>query len=114
MTEATAATAAQVEDYVEFVTPLTTQFFPAFFKLASVQPGERVLDLGCGAGDTTIEAALKAGDQGEVLGIDTSPEFIALARRRALDAGLRHVRFEVMDACSLALPDSYWDDVIGH
>ncbi len=107
-------TAAQAAAYVELVAPLTTQFFPAFFKLASVQPGERVLDIGCGAGDTTIEAALKSGEQGEVLGIDTSPEFIALARQRALDAGVRNARFEVMDACAPSLSDSYWDVVIGH
>jgi SAM-dependent methyltransferase len=102
------------EAYLDYVAPLTTQFFPAFFKLAALQPGERVLDLACGPGDTTIEAAFKAGASGEVLGIDSSPEFVALARRRALDAGLSNVRFEVMDACALELAASYWDVVICH
>ncbi len=114
MTTSGAVTAAQVSDYVEFVTPLTAQFLPPFFKLASIQPGERVLDLGCGAGDSTFDSARRVGEQGEVLGIDTSPEFIALARRKALEAGVGNARFEVMDACSLDLPDSYWDVVIGH
>jgi SAM-dependent methyltransferase len=106
--------AARAADYVQFVSPLTNQFFPAFFKLAAVQPGERVLDLACGPGDTTIEAALKAGSQGEVLGVDVSPEFIAIARQRAIEAGVRNVRFEVMDACALDLAASYWDVVICH
>lgn len=51
----------QAADYAEYVLPLTSQFFGAFFKLAAVQPGERVLDLACGPGETTIEAALRAG-----------------------------------------------------
>ena len=107
-------TAAQAADYAEFVLPLTVQFFPAFFKLAAVQPGERVLDLACGPGETTLEAARRVGPQGEVLGIDSSPEFIALARQRALDSGARNVRFAVMDAGALDLPASYWDVVICH
>jgi SAM-dependent methyltransferase len=114
MTEPASTAASQAEDYVEHVSPLTNQFLPAFFKLASVQPGERVLDLACGPGDSTIEAALKAREIGEVLGIDSLPEFVALARRRALEAGLTNVRFEVMDACALDLGSSYWDVVICH
>ncbi|MHB8576969.1 MAG: class I SAM-dependent methyltransferase [Dehalococcoidia bacterium] len=114
MTTSTGVTARQAADYVEFVTPLTVQFFPGFFKLAAVQPGERVLDLACGPGDSTFEAAARAKDQGEVLGIDISPEMIALARRRALDAGIRNARFEVKDACKLDLRESYWDVVLCH
>ena len=49
-----------------------------------------------------------------VLGVDVSHEFIALARKRALETGVRNVRFEVMDACALDLRDSYWDVVISH
>lgn len=114
MTAPADATAAQAADYAELVLPLTDQFFPALFKLAAVQPGERVLDLACGPGETTLEAARRAGEQGEVLGVDQSPAFVALARQRALDAGVRNVRFAVLDACALDLPASYWDVVICH
>lgn len=114
MTTTTGVTAQQAADYLEYVTPFSVQFFPAFFKLASVQPGERVLDLACGPGDTTLEAAARAGAQGEVLGIDIAPEMIAIARRRALEAGITNVRFEVMDACALDLRASYWDVVLCH
>lgn len=114
MENTAAVTAEQAADYAEYVSPLVAQLLPPFLKLAAVQPGERVLDLGCGPGDAAIEVALRSGDMGEVLGIDSSPEFVALAHRRALDAGVRNVRFEVGDACALSLNDSYWDVVTCH
>lgn len=110
-----AISSQQAADYAEFVLPLTSQFFGAFFKLAAVQPGERVLDLACGPGETTIEAALRAGPSGEVVGVDISGEFTALAQRRAAEAGVRTARFETLDACDLsALAPSYWDVVLCH
>ena len=61
---------------------------------AGIRPGMRVLDLGCGAGDVSFLAAELVGASGSVVGIDRSPEAIAVARTRALAAGLRNVRFE--------------------
>jgi SAM-dependent methyltransferase len=110
-----AVTEQQAADYAEFMPPLISQFFGAFFKLAAVQPGERVLDIACGPGETTIEAARRAGPQGEVVGVDISPAFTALAQRRTVAAGLRGVRFETLDACDLGqLAASYWDVVLCH
>ena len=54
----------------------------------------RVLDLGCGAGDVSMLAAELVGAAGSVVGIDRSQEAIAVARRRARTAKLRHVHFE--------------------
>ncbi len=54
----------------------------------------RVLDLGCGAGDVSMLAAELVGGAGSVVGIDRSQEAIAVARRRARTAELRHVHFE--------------------
>ena len=54
----------------------------------------RVLDLGYGAGDVSLLAAELVGAAGSVVGIDRSPEAIAVARKRARMAGLRHVHFE--------------------
>jgi len=114
MTESAMSTVDPAADYATFVSPLTIQFLPALLKLAAVQPGERVLDLAAGPGDATLEAAWRAGPQGEVLGIDRSPAFVALAHQHALDAGLSEVRFTPMDAAALDLPSSYWDVVICH
>lgn len=72
-----------------------------------------MLDIGCGPGDTTIEAAARAGDTGEVLGIDIAPAFVEMARTRATEAGSR-AQFAVGDADNLGLQASYWDVVICH
>ena len=65
------------------------------FARAGLAPGMRVLDVGCGAGDVSLLAAAFVGAGGSVLGIDQSPESVALASERAKTAGLDNVRFEV-------------------
>jgi ubiquinone/menaquinone biosynthesis C-methylase UbiE len=63
-------------------------------ELAGIKPGDRVLDVGCGTGDLTLAAAARAGSQGEVVGIDASPEMIAAARAKATGRGSA-ARFDV-------------------
>ena len=70
-------------------------------------PGARVLDIGCGFGDTTQQLAALAGDTGFALGIDAAPRFIAAARQEAADAGVTNVRFEVMDPETEVLGESF-------
>jgi SAM-dependent methyltransferase len=59
-------------------------------------PGDRVLDVGCGFGDTTRRLAELVGD-GAALGVDVSEPFIELARREAAEAGVDNVEFRVVD-----------------
>jgi SAM-dependent methyltransferase len=59
--------------------------------------GDRVIDLGCGFGDTTQRLAELVGADGNALGVDVSEPFIELARREAEEAGAVNVRFEVGD-----------------
>lgn len=61
------------------------------------QPGERVLDIGCGFGDTTQRIAGMVGPEGSVLGFDAAERFIELAREEVATAGVTNVRFEVGD-----------------
>lgn len=61
------------------------------------RPGDRVLDLGCGFGDTTQRLAAMVGPDGGALGIDVSEPFIELARKEAEEAGAANVRFAVGD-----------------
>ncbi|MFG6177681.1 class I SAM-dependent methyltransferase [Halomonas sp. THAF12] len=62
-----------------------------------VAPGSRILDVGCGWGDTAIQLARMTGPEGQVLGIDCVEAFLEDARRRAENAGVTNVRFEAAD-----------------
>ncbi len=67
--------------------------------LAAYPPtaGDRVLDIGCGFGDTTQRLAGMVGPEGEAVGLDVAPPFVELARSEAVAAGVRNVSFEVAD-----------------
>ncbi len=60
-------------------------------------PGQRVLDVGCGFGDTTQRIAELVGPNGEVVGVDAAPRFIEDAVREADEAGIANARFIVAD-----------------
>ena len=77
---------------------------------ALLQPGETLLDVGCGTGGVTIPAKLRVGNNGEVTGIDPAPEMIAIARRKADRAGLE-IDFRVGVIESLPFPDETFDVV---
>ena len=66
------------------------------------KPGERVIDLGCGCGDTSLELARRVGPAGAVLGADISAPMLGVARRRAAEAGLSQASFVQADAQSHA------------
>jgi SAM-dependent methyltransferase len=65
--------------------------------------GSSVLDVGCGAGTTTIQLAGRVGPSGRVVGLDVSGSLLEIARRRAVSAGCGNVRFVRADAQDLAL-----------
>lgn len=66
-------------------------------RLCPPPPGGRVLDIGCGFGDTTQQLAALVGRDGSALGVDAAPRFIAAARAEAEQAAVENVRFDVMD-----------------
>jgi len=61
------------------------------------QPGDRVLDIGCGFGDTSLRIAGLVGASGSVLGVDVAPRFIESAQKEAEQAGADNVSFAVRD-----------------
>ena len=63
----------------------------AVLERAAAQLGERVLDIGCGAGTTVLALAVQVGPNGYVLGADISEQSVARARERIATAGLRRV-----------------------
>src|SRR5438309_1620679 len=78
---------------------------------ASIAPGERVIDVGCGCGDTTITLARRVGPAGLVLGIDISAPMLERAAETARAAGLANVRFENADAQTHRLSPGAFDVV---
>ena len=96
---------AHADRYDRMLAPFTDQIMVA----ASVSAHDAVLDIGCGCGATTIAAA-QAAPGGEARGVDLSPQMIAAASERALDAGVGgRCRFEVADAQTADLPRSRFD-----
>lgn len=71
--------------------------------------GERVLDIGCGYGETCLEIGNKVGSGGEVLGIDCTDAFLEIANTERDRAAVKHVRFRIADAQTCDLPAEYFD-----
>ncbi len=76
-----------------------------------IRPGDKVLDIGCGFGETALEIGQMVGLTGEVLGIDCTDAFLAIANQERDAAGATNVRYEVGDAQVCDLPESYFDVV---
>ncbi|MBI3447412.1 MAG: methyltransferase domain-containing protein [Acidobacteria bacterium] len=77
-----------------------------------LRPGERVLDVCCGAGASALPAAERVGAGGHVLGADISERLLALARAKATSRGLRCAEFRLADLEHLGVPDESFDAVV--
>jgi arsenite methyltransferase len=84
------------------------------FELGPLLPGERVLDIGSGAGFDSLIAARMVGPSGSVLGIDMTPAMRAKAERHAAEANLTNVTFRAGYMEELPVPDGSIDVVISN
>ena len=75
----------------------------------AIEPGQAVLDIGCGSGSTTLEIARRVGPEGRVLGIDISTPMLEVAEARRQAAGQDQVSFENRDAASYAFEAAAFD-----
>src|SRR5215472_1002830 len=73
------------------------------------QPGQTIVDIGCGAGQTTQQLANRVGSLGRIIGVDIAPRVLDVARSRT--ATLAQVQLIQADAATLALPDEMADGV---
>ena len=84
------------------------------WELGRLTPGERVLDLGSGAGTDSLVAAQMVGEQGSVTGIDMTPEMLTKARTAAAEMNAANVEFVESEAERLPFPDKSFDVVISN
>ena len=81
------------------------------FRLRRPAPGERIVDIGSGAGFDSFLAAQQVGPDGQVIGVDMTPEMLDKSRATAAELGLEHVEFR--EGLAEALPvDDGWADVV--
>ena len=103
--ELAAVPASAVESFAGVANP---------WQLGRLALGERVLDLGSGAGTDSLVAAQMVGERGHVTGIDMSPPMLAKARAAAAEMGAANVEFVESEAERLPFPDESFDVVISN
>src|SRR5262249_31023903 len=86
-------------------------FREKMLRLAHLEPGELVLDVGGGRGSLAVAAKRQVGTTGTVYGVDASPEMVARAEKKARKAGVKVV-FKNAFAQSLPFPDAQFDVVL--
>jgi len=84
------------------------------FRLGLLQPGERVVDVGSGAGIDSLIAARMVGSEGWVIGVDMTPAMLEKAQRSAYEGGFPNVEFRQGLAESLPVLESWADVVISN
>jgi len=82
--------------------------------LASLKPGEIVLDLGSGGGIDVLLSARRVGPTGKAYGLDMTDEMLALARENQRKAGVENVEFLKGEIESIPLPDNFVDVIISN
>jgi SAM-dependent methyltransferase len=96
----------RLKTQAQLIDPITRRFFHE----AGIEPGMRVLDVGCGAGHTSLLVAEMVGEGGEVVGVDRAPAAIAAARANAEGHG--NVHFLEGDPAEMSFEQPY-DAVVG-
>jgi SAM-dependent methyltransferase len=97
--------------HAEYFDRAMTHYHHRLLSAAAVGRSDHILDIGCGTGQATREAA-RAAAAGSALGVDLSSQMIDVARRRAVDEGLTNARFEQADAQIHPFDAEQFDGVI--
>ena len=84
------------------------------FHIGQLQPGECVVDVGCGAGIDSLIAVKMVGSSGQVIGVDMTEAMLEMARKSAHEAGAGNVEVRAGLAESLPIPDGWADVVISN
>lgn len=84
------------------------------FSIELLRQGEKVLDLGCGAGIDSLIAARQVGDKGAVIGIDMTPDMLGKAKHACEELSLKHVEFRRGYLEDIPVDDAWADVVISN
>jgi SAM-dependent methyltransferase len=102
--------AGELVDYLGLLAARLTDFRREGYELLGLEPGMRVLDVGCGAGEVCVELAARVGPEGGVAGIDLSEAMIDAARRASAAVGCA-IDWRVASAYELPFADQSFDAV---
>jgi cyclopropane fatty-acyl-phospholipid synthase-like methyltransferase len=91
---------------------LRAQICHRLLEHSPVHVGEAVLDIGTGTGCLAISSAQAIGEQGQVIGIDISPEMLKRAQIKVDTLNLKNVQFQLADAETLNYPSQYFDHIL--
>ena len=94
-----------VDNFESMLAPISV----ALFQQANYMPGQRVIDVGCGGGATSVAIARLVAPEGVVVGVDISPALTAEATTRAQQQVLPNLSFIAADAATLQLPEAPFD-----
>jgi SAM-dependent methyltransferase len=93
--------------YRDLIVLSLTGFGDVAMKAHPPEPGDRVLDIGCGFGDTTQQLAAIVGPEGEVVGVDVAEPFIQASIEEAKEAGVENVDFLTGDVQVMEMPGTF-------
>ena len=84
------------------------------FTLGTIKPGDKVVDVGCGAGFDSLIAAQMVSDSGQVISVDMTPEMLGKAQAASKEVGLNNIDFRAGVAEALPVDDNWADVVISN
>lgn len=91
---------------------LRAQICHRLLEYSPVKLGETILDIGTGTGCLAISSAQMIGVQGQVIGIDISPEMLKRAQSKVDTLSLNNIKFQLADAETLNYPSQYFDHIL--
>ncbi len=106
------ARSAAWDRWSDTIAQLAQRMNAPLLEAADLAPGQAVLDLASGIGEPALDIARRVGETGVVTATDMVPEMLAGARRRAAEAKLANMRFEIVDMEALPFADAAFDRIL--